>query len=415
MSQADRELHIVLFGATGFTGRLAAEYLLARYGVNGELRWAMAGRNRAKLESVRLELQGYEPEQEIPLLVADSGDVDALAELARQTRVICTTVGPYALYGTGVVEACARQGTHYCDLTGEVHWMREMIDRYQSAAAASGSRIVHTCGFDSIPSDLGVLFLQQLMLERHGVPAQHVKFRVADASGGMSGGTVASMINMMEQAGKNPALRKLMADPYALNPAGPGKGQDGPDQSGAVFDTDFQRWTLPFVMAAINTRVVRRSNALMDFCYGEDFAYDEAILAPDGQGALTSKLAALAMSAGTASLAVAPIRAIAGRFLPAPGEGPSQEKRENGYYDILLHGIHPDDPDNDIRVRVTGDRDPGYGSTAKMLGESAACLALDELDVAGGFWTPASAMGDQLIQRLRENAGLTFEEVAASG
>ncbi|MCZ6828367.1 MAG: saccharopine dehydrogenase NADP-binding domain-containing protein [Gammaproteobacteria bacterium] len=413
MTQAERELDIILLGASGFTGRLVAEYLLGRYGANDDLRWAMAGRNRAKLESVRLELQGYEPEQEIPLLVADSDDADALAELAQKTRVICTTVGPYALYGSKVVEACARHGTHYCDLAGEVHWMREMIDRYQPAAAASGARIVHSCGFDSIPSDLGVLFLQQAMQERHGVAAQHIKYRVVNFRGSMSGGTIASMINMLEQADKDPALRKLIADPYALNPSDAAKGRDGPDQSGAEFDADFDRWTLPFVMAAINTRVVRRSNALLHFRYGEEFAYDEAVLAPAGQGALKSKLAALAMAAGTGALLVAPLRALARRFLPAPGEGPSQKQRENGYYDILLHGKHPQDRDRDMRVRVTGDRDPGYGSTAKMLGESAVCLARDELSGGGGFWTPASAMGERLIQRLQNNAGLGFSVVDA--
>lgn len=411
MSQARRELDIVLLGASGFTGRLVAAYLLEQYGVDGDLRWAMAGRNHARLEAVRMDLQGNEPEHEIPLLIADTGDADTLAELAQKTRVICTTVGPYALYGSKVVEACAHQGTHYCDLTGEVHWMREMIDRFQSAAAASGARIVHTCGFDSIPSDLGVWFLQQAMLERHGVAARHIKYRVADFRGGMSGGTIASMINMLEQADKDAALGKLIADPYALNPRDAPRGRDGPDQTAAEFDLDFERWTLPFMMAAINTRVVRRSNALAHFRYGEDFAYDEAILAPTGQGALKSKLAAMAMSAGTASLTFAPIRTLATRFLPSPGEGPSQKQRESGFYDILLHAKHPQDAAKDLRARVTGDRDPGYGSTAKMLGESAVCLARDELSVAGGFWTPASAMGAPLTQRLQDNAGLDFSLV----
>jgi short subunit dehydrogenase-like uncharacterized protein len=411
MAFTKRELDVVLLGASGFTGRLVAAYLLSQYGVDGELRWAMAGRNRAKLESVRSDLQGDAPEHEIPLLLADTNDADALAELAQKTRVICTTVGPYALYGSKVVEACARHGTHYCDLTGEVHWMRDMIDRFQAAAATSGARIVHTCGFDSIPSDLGVLFLQQAMLDRHGVAAQHIKYRVANVRGGMSGGTIASMINMLEQADKDPALGKLIADPYALNPKDTPRGKDGPDQTHAEFDTDFERWTLPFAMAAINTRVVRRSNALLNFRYGEDFAYDEAILAPARQGALVSKLAAAAMSAGTASLTVAPIRALATRLLPSPGEGPSLKQRENGFYDILLHAKHPLNAEQDMRARVTGDRDPGYGSTAKMLGESAVCLARDEHSVAGGFWTPASAMGAQLIQRLQDNAGLDFSLV----
>ena len=404
MTKENREYDVILFGATGFTGRLVAEFLLANYGAGNDLRWAMAGRSLDKLERVREELGN----RDIPLLTADSDDLQSLTDLAQQTQVVCTTVGPYALYGSGLVEACVNQGTHYCDLTGETQWMRRMIDAHQGTAEASGARIVHTCGFDSIPSDLGVLFLQNAMLEKHGVPACHVKYRVAGASGTFSGGTVASLINVMEEASRDRALRKLLADPYALNPQGAPRGSDRNDQTGAIYDEDFERWTLPFVMAAINTRVVRRSNALMDHRYGEDFRYDEAMLAPAGQGALISKLAAGAMTAGTAAMAIPPFRALAKRFLPSPGEGPSLEVREKGYFDILLYGIHPEDRDKDMQAQVTGDRDPGYGSTSKMLAESAVCLARDELACGGGFWTPASAMGEMLIDRLQASAGLTF-------
>jgi short subunit dehydrogenase-like uncharacterized protein len=404
MSKENREYDVIVFGATGFTGQLVAEYLLNKYGVDGELRWAMAGRSLGKLEQVRDELQG----SNIPLLTADSADMNSLTELASKTRVICTTVGPYALYGSALVEACVQQGTDYCDLTGEVQWMKKMIDEHQAAAAASGARIVHTCGFDSIPSDLGVLFLQNAMRERHGVPAQHIKYRAAGFSGGFSGGTVYSMINMMEEAARDRSLLKILADPYSINPPGSPRGDDVNDQTRAIYDEDFERWTLPFVMAAINTRVVRRSNALLGNPYGTDFRYDEAVLAPKGQGRLKSKMAAAAMTAGTASLAISPLRAVAKRFLPSPGEGPSREEQEKGYYDILLYGVHPTDRDKDMIGRVTGDRDPGYGSTSKMLSESAICLAKDDLDTAGGFWTPASAMGQPLIDRLVTNAGLTF-------
>ncbi|MEP5766432.1 MAG: saccharopine dehydrogenase NADP-binding domain-containing protein [Halieaceae bacterium] len=405
MTDSQRDYDVVLFGATGFTGRLVAEYLLKNYG-RGELSWAMAGRNQAKLEQVRGDL-GPEAAN-IPLLKADSADAQAMAELARQTRVVCTTVGPYALYGSALVEACANQGTHYCDLTGEVQWMHKMIAEHQATAAASGARIVHTCGFDSIPSDLGTLYLQNAMRDKHGVPAQHVKYRAADFAGGFSGGTVYSIINMMEEAAGNPALREVLADPYALNPPDSHRGTDKNDQTGAIYDEDFERWTLPFVMAAINTRVVRRSNALMDYAWGEDFNYDEATLAPEGHGALKAKLTALAMTGGTASLAIPPLRAIAKKFLPAPGEGPSKEQREKGYFDIRLYGVHPDDRSKDMLAKVTGDRDPGYGSTSKMLGEAAVCLAKDTLDCSGGFWTPASAMGTTLIDRLQASAGLDF-------
>ena len=404
MAETSRNYDIVLFGATGFTGKLVAEYLLDQYGSGADLRWAMAGRSMDKLEAIRDELGGAD----IPLLLADSSDEASLAELAEQTRVVCTTVGPYALYGTGLVEACANAGTHYCDLTGEVQWMRRMIDAYQKTAEASGARIVHTCGFDSIPSDLGVLYLQNAMVEKHGVPASHIKYRVAGASGTFSGGTVASLINVLEEAGRDRSLRKLLADPYALNPEGAPRGRDRNDQTRAIYDTDFQRWTLPFVMAAINTRVVRRSNALMDQRYGEDFRYDEAMLAPRGQGGLVSRLAAAAMTAGTAAMVIPPLRAVAKRFLPSPGEGPSKEVREKGYFDIRLYGIHPEDRSKNMQAKVTGDRDPGYGSTSKMLAEAAVCLARNDLDCGGGFWTPASAMGEQLIERLQANAGLEF-------
>ena len=399
-----REYDIVLFGATGFTGKLVAEYLLKTYGQGHGLRWAIAGRNAKKLAQLAAELGA----PKLPLLVADSADPEALAGLVASTRVVCTTVGPYALYGSELVAACAASGTHYCDLTGEVHWMKEMIAQHEATAIASGARIVHTCGFDSIPSDLGTLFLQQAMLAEHGVPAQEIKLRVNRFSGAFSGGTVASMINMLEQAGKDKRLRKVMADPYSLLPKGATRGPDRNDQTGAVYDYHFGRWTLPFVMAAINTRVVRRSNALLGFPYGEDFAYSEAMLAPKRQGAVASKMSALAMTAGTASLAIAPLRAVAKKFLPAPGEGPNAEQREKGFFDIYLYGLHPDDGDKDMIARVTGDRDPGYGSTSKMLGEAAVCLAMDDLDCDGGFWTPASAMGETLIKRLEESAGLTF-------
>lgn len=399
-----RKYDIVLFGATGFTGRLVAEYLLETYGHSEDLIWAIAGRNAGKLAQLAKELGA----PELPIIIADSADEDALSSLAASTTVVCTTVGPYALYGSELVGACVANGTHYCDLTGEVQWMRQMIDEHEATAVASGARIVHTCGFDSIPSDLGTLFLQQAMQAQYGVPAKHVKLRVNRFSGAFSGGTVASMINMMEDAGRDKGLRKILADPYALIPHGAARGSDLNDQTDARYDEHFKRWTLPFVMAAINTRVVRRSNALMNFAYGKDFKYDEAMLAPPGQGRVTAKLSALAMTAGTVSLAIPPLRAVAKKFLPAPGEGPTQEQREKGFFDIYLYGEHPEDEGKDLIARVTGDRDPGYGSTSKMLAEAAVCLAREELECEGGFWTPATAMGNTLIARLEDSAGLTF-------
>ncbi|MEM0954823.1 MAG: saccharopine dehydrogenase NADP-binding domain-containing protein [Pseudomonadota bacterium] len=400
-----RDFAIILYGATGFTGKLVAEYLLQQYGADGDLRWAMAGRSLEKLEQVQRELGN----PDLTLLVGDSNEAASLRALARQTRVVCTTVGPYALYGSKLVAACVAEGTHYCDLTGETQWMRKMIDQHQQEAEESGARIVHTCGFDSIPSDMGVLFLQNAMQEKHGHPASHIKYRVDKASGTFSGGTVASLINVLEEAGRDKGLRKLLADPYALNPKDSARGEDVNDQTTAVYDEDLERWTLPFVMAAINTRVVRRSNALMHGRYGEDFRYDEAMLASENMGTVTAKLAGAGMTAGMVSLAIPPLRAVAKRFLPKPGEGPSLEVREKGFFDIILYGVNGADRDGDMVARVTGDRDPGYGSTSKMLAESAVCLAKDKLDCTGGFWTPASAMGEILLERLQASAGLRFE------
>jgi short subunit dehydrogenase-like uncharacterized protein len=408
MTNRIREYDLILLGASGFTGKLVAEYLLRTYGIGEDLNWAIAGRNQAKLESIRDELQGQSPAQSLSILLTDSHDEESLNNLARQTTVICSTVGPYALLGSEVVAACAANGTHYCDLTGEVQWMQRMIEAHEGAAQASGARLVHTCGFDSIPSDLGVLFMQNAMQEQHGVPATHVKYRVGGFSGAASGGTIASMINMFDEMAVDPTLQERMADPYSLLPAGAPRGTDVADQTGAVFDADFDRWTIPFMMAGINTRVVRRSNALLDFAWGEDFNYDEATLIAEGKGALAARMAVAATVGGMAAMSVKPLRAVLMRFLPSPGEGPTPQQQEKGYFDIRMLAIHPQDSSKNLMGKVYGDRDPGYGSTAKMLGESAVCLAKDALTCGGGFWTPASAMGDALISRLQTKAGVTF-------
>ena len=403
-----REFDVVVWGASGFTGRLVAAYLAETYGLDGELTWAIAGRNRAKLEEVRSSLLAAKQLDQLPIIIADSGDSKSLEDMAARTRVVCTTVGPYALYGTSLVEACIVAGTDYCDLAGEVQWMAKIIANYQEKAEASGARIVHTCGFDSIPSDMGTWFLQQAMQKEFGVTAKRVKSRVGRNRGSASGGTIASILNMMEEAKDDHSVRKAIANPYSLYPAGVAAGQDKQDQINARFDPDFQQWTSPFIMAAINTRVVRRSNALLGFPWGEDFRYDESLLS---KSRFLAKRNALASNVGMLSLAFGPTRQLAKKFLPEPGEGPSREEREAGHYELFFHGQHPEDPDKALRARVTGDMDPGYGSTSKMLAESAVCLAKDENTTGGGIWTPASAMGDSLLRRLQDNAGLTFEIV----
>jgi short subunit dehydrogenase-like uncharacterized protein len=408
----DPEFDVIVWGATGFTGQLVVEHLVDTYGVGGDLRWAIAGRNRGKLEALRHTCLPEAQRDQLAVVVADSNDTASLAEMVRRARVICTTVGPYAKYGTPLVAACVESGTHYCDLTGEVQWMVRMISEYQQAAEASGARILHTCGFDSVPFDLGVWHVQQLMFERHGHYAAQVKGRTGKATGEFSGGTVASMLNMMEEARENPAIMKEAANPYALYPRGMAPGRDGPDQRGPVYDPDFGQWTSPFIMAAINTRVVRRTNALLGFPWGEDFRYDEATLNASRSRAT---LASLAGGVGMVSLALGPTRRVLQRFLPQPGEGPSREKREAGHYEVFFLGIDPVDRKKDTAIKVSGDLDPGYGSTSKMLGEAAVCLARDDLTVDGGFWTPAAAMGGKYLDRLTTHAGLRFEEIEPPG
>ena len=398
----DREYDIIVWGATGFTGRLVVDYMTEQQ-ENSNLKWAVGGRNPQKLQQM---LAG----RDVAMVTADSGDEASIEALVRRTRVILTTVGPYARYGSSLVAACAKHGTDYCDLTGEVHWMREMITAYQEEAIATGARIVHTCGFDSIPSDLGVYFLQKHMLSTHGVPAHQIKYRPRAFSGGFSGGTIDSMIAMMEKAREDKSIRSKLADPYVLNDAE--RGLDGPDRLSAYYDEDFDSWVGPFVMGSVNTRVVRRSAELLNGLYGSDFQYNEGVLS--GKGAV-GFLGATGTGVGTGvfvgAASVSFTRGLMQKFLPKPGEGPSDDAINNGYYDIELFGKHPTDSNKNVRVRVKGDKDPGYGSTSKMIAESALALAQDELPVSGGFWTPASAMGDQLLARLPQSAGVTFEVV----
>lgn len=395
---------VVLYGASGFTGRLVAEHLKNVY--PSGLRWAMAGRSADKLKAVRDEL-GID--DAVAIEVADSNDSDALATLTAKTKVVCTTVGPYAKYGSKLVQACAEQGTAYCDLAGETPWMRRMIDAWQETAQDRGARIVHCCGFDSIPSDLGVQFLQELAIERHGEPIKQIRMRVRALKGTASGGTIASMLGIVEEARRDRHVARTLFHPYSLNPEGMREGPDQPDQRDAVFDEGLQSWTAPFVMGSINSRVVRRSHALADFPYGRDFRYDEASLTGPGlKGYWRAKTAALGLGAFATLAAIGPTRSALKRFvLPAPGEGPNAAARTNGYYKLWFCGEGADG--EEMQAEVVGDRDPGYGSTSRMLGEAAVCLARDEIPVSGGFWTPATAMGPLLRKRLTQSAGITFD------
>lgn len=411
MNDKRPEFDVIVLGATGFTGALVAEYLSKRYGVGDDLRWAAAGRNEQKLAALRESLGSGAAS--LPLIVADTLDAGAMRQLAQRTRVVLTTVGPYARYGSEVVAACAASGTHYCDLAGEVQWIRRMIDAHHDTARRSGARIVHCCGFDSIPMDIGAWFLQKTAKERYGDYCESIVLLVKAMKGGASGGTMASMMNLMREARADREVARVLARPYSLNPDGEQRGPDRGDQRGVRFDDDAQSWTAPFIMASVNTRVVRRSHALLGYPWGRDFRYREAIRTGRGAGGWLRAATITAGLGGLVGLAsVAWSRGLLERFvLPKPGTGPDREARENGFFRLeqigrLADGRH-------ITSRISGDRDPGYGSTSKMLAESAVCLARDELDCGGGVLTPAAAMAAPLFARLTENAGLAFEILPA--
>jgi short subunit dehydrogenase-like uncharacterized protein len=385
----EREYGIVVYGATGYTGRLVAEYLNLQYGVGGEVNWAMAGRSMAKLEAVRDEM-GIG--KDIPLVVADADDHASIEAMVNNTKVIITTVGPYQLYGSDLVAACAKAGTDYVDLCGEPNWMHEMIPLHSAAAKASGARIVFSCGFDSVPFDLGVYFLQQAAQEKFGKPFARVKGRVRAMNGTFSGGTLASFKETMAAVQKDPSLFSVLVNPFAL--AEGFTGADQPTGMDVEYDEGIGSWAAPFVMATINTKNIHRSNLLLGHQYGQDFVYDEMMLTGAGEeGETIAKMVASDTSMMTDKT--------------QPGEGPTKDERENGSYDVMFVGSN--ESGESLIAGVKGDKDPGYGSTSKMIAESAVCLLLNPNEGEGGLTTPAPAMGEKLIARLQQNAGISFE------
>jgi len=390
--KSSSKFDIIVYGATGFTGQLVAEYLATNYAGKGAPRWAMAGRSRDKLASVR---DAIGAPADTALIVADAGDPASLQAMVDQTNSVIATVGPYQLYGSELVAICAATGTDYFDLCGEPVWMRQMIDAHEAAAKSSGARIVFSCGFDSLPFELGVFFCEETAKKVLGAPVSRVKTRIRGMSTTISGGTAASFKATFAAAAKDLSLVAQLQNPFVLTP-----GFEGPKQPRAnkpALDEDLGQWTAPFVMATINTRNVHRSNMLMNFPYGKDFVYDEMVLTgPGEQGEANAKRLIAAVNAERMS----------GGGLK-PGDGPSKQERENGFYDLLFVAIATDG--KQVRVAVKGDRDPGYGSTSKMISECAICLLHDTSDVPAGIWTPGAAMGNPLIKRLVDHAGLTFE------
>ena len=382
------DFDIIVYGATGYTGRLVAEHLLKTYGVGKDLAWAIAGRNAGKLAEVRAEIGASDS---LPLVVADASDPKSLAAMVARTKAIITTVGPYQLYGSPLVEACAAAGVDYVDLTGESHWIAKMIPAHEAAAKKSGARIVFSCGFDSIPFDLGVFFAEETAKKKFGAYAPRARGRMRAMQGGFSGGTLASGMATMAAQQADPSIGAVLANPFALTPGFTGPAQ--PDGETTYEDKAAGSWEAPFMMAGINTKAVHRSNFLLGHPWGRDFQYDEMLMIPGPPDPNAPPAAGFSFGGGS---------------MPKPGEGPSKAEREKGFFDQVVIAEFPNG--RSVRVSVKGDMDPGYGSTSKMLGESAVCLVRDvpRSQTPGGCWTTASAMGDALIRRLQANAGVTF-------
>ncbi len=383
------EFDIILWGATGYTGRLVAAHLLKIYGVGQDLTWAMAGRSQAKLAVVRAEIGGPDA---LPLIVANADDPASLKAMVARTKAIITTVGPYQLYGSPLVEACAAAGTDYVDLTGESHWIAQMIAAHETAAKASGARIVFSCGFDSIPFDVGVLYAEDEAKKRFGAYAPRVRGRMRAMDGGLSGGTLASGMATMAAQQRDPSIGQVLGNPFALTPGFTGPAQ--PDGEATYEDKVAGSWVAPFMMAGINTKAVHRTNFLLGHPWGKDFKYDEMLMIAGAPAAGAAPAPGFSFGAGG---------------MPKPGDGPTKEQREKGFYDLVVIAEMTDG--RTLRAVVKGDMDPGYGSTSKMLGESAVCLVRDvpRETTPGGCWTSGAAMGEALIARLRKNAGMTFE------
>lgn len=415
----EREFDLVLVGATGFVGRLTAAHLAEH--APSSVRIALAGRSEARLADVRSSLPGAAADW--PIVVVDTTDSAAVVDLAGRTRVVVTTVGPYAKLGMPLASACAAAGTHYADLTGEVLFVRDSAEANHAQAEASGAKIVHSCGFDSIPSDLGVWKLaQQVAADGEGTLGETVT-HVRTLRGGVSGGTIDSMRQQAIEASGSSERRRAVGDPYGLSPdreaeppsrnrpAGPkptgvtGALSKVQAASGTRFDEVTQRWVAPFFMASFNTRIVRRSNALTGWSYGREFRYDEVMDTGRGpMGAVKAGLTSAVLGGLFAGMSTAPTRSVLDRVLPKPGEGPSEESQAKGRF--VFEIVTTTTTGADYRTKVAAPYDPGYSGTAIMLGQTGLALVLDELPSRAGVLTPSVALSDALVSRLE---GFDFE------
>jgi short subunit dehydrogenase-like uncharacterized protein len=403
---APREFDVILLGASGFVGRLAAEHL-ARHAPTGT-RVALAGRSRDRLDEVRTSLDDVAVDW--PLIVVDTADHDSVAAMAPRTRVVATTVGPYVRYGMPVVEACAIAGTHYADLTGEVLFVRDSLEQWADVALASGARIVHSCGFDSVPSDLSVLLLAEAARADDAGTLEETRLVVRSFSGGISGGTIDSGRALAQAIAADRSLAKVVMDPYALSPHRDAEPDVRlPGDNAAIRRSGTGDWVGPFAMAPYNTRVVRLSNSLQDWAYGRTFSYGEEldygrdVLAPIRAAAVTAGL-----GAAIAGFAFGPTRSLLDRVLPAPGEGPDERTRRNGHFTTETRTRTTSGVRYSCVMSARGD--PGYLATSVMLGQSALALALDDarLPTGAGVLTPATGIGRVLADRLRDQ-GFTLE------
>jgi len=397
-----RKYDLIVWGATSFTGKLVTEYLFNKHR-SSKIKWAIAGRNLDKLEKVRSQVA----DENIPIFIADSFDEESLLKFVKKTRVVCSTVGPYSLYGTKLVKLCVENNTNYCDITGEAHWIRTLIDDYHEEAKSKKIKIVNSCGFDSIPSDMGVYFIQNEIKKTYKNYANSIKMRVAGVRGGISGGTYGSINNLLKEAYSNKKIFRVLNNPYGLNPKNKMEGMDKKDLRKIIFDKESNSWIYPFIMAGINTKIVRRSHALTNFQYGKDFRYEEATMSGKGISGLLKAILAVFPLAMIGLNPNSLLKKIVNLYMPKPGEGPGPEKRKNGFYNLRFYVTI--DERRKAFAKVVGDNDPGYGSTSKMLAESALCLAFDKLPENYGVVTPSIAMGKQLLERLRNNAGLDFK------